>query len=146
MKIRCSALILRHNKLLFLQYNYAGGPVYCLPGGGLNPGETLTQALARELLEELGFEDPRIGPLTFATEVLDAPNLMPTLHLVFSVEVQGEPQVNPAETKADGWIWLDRESLEQEALYPPINAAIQTWLAGSPLPCYLGPAPKRIWK
>lgn len=43
---------------------------WCTPGGGMEDGESLTQALHREMVEETGVE-PRIGKLLFVQQFHD---------------------------------------------------------------------------
>lgn len=59
------AVILKDNKMLLLRReDGTEGPFWDLPGGRLQPNETITQALIRELQEELpSFQNPQIGEL-----------------------------------------------------------------------------------
>lgn len=59
-KSRVRAIICHNNKLLLVQLK--GYTTWCLPGGGIEPGEGVVEALERELMEELGVK-ANIGPL-----------------------------------------------------------------------------------
>lgn len=63
------AIIFQTGKLLTIKYIDAEGEYFSLPGGGQEAGETLTQALERECLEEFGAEI-EVGPLRYIREYI----------------------------------------------------------------------------
>ncbi|MET9275830.1 bifunctional GNAT family N-acetyltransferase/NUDIX hydrolase [Kribbella sp. NPDC003557] len=49
------------DRILLVRFEFADGPLWATPGGGLEAGETLVEGLRRELAEEVGlsgFDDP----------------------------------------------------------------------------------------
>lgn len=50
------AIVIKDDKLLVMRRNKFGQEYYILVGGGVDAGETPEQALARELIEETGFQ------------------------------------------------------------------------------------------
>lgn len=63
------AIIIKGNKFLVEQVDQGRGIFYKLPGGGHHFGETIHEALHRELKEELGL-DARISTLLFIRDYL----------------------------------------------------------------------------
>ncbi len=51
------------DRILLVRFEFPAGTRWALPGGGVDAGETLEQALRRELIEEVGLDDLEVGPL-----------------------------------------------------------------------------------
>ncbi|MCF8324483.1 MAG: NUDIX domain-containing protein [Leadbetterella sp.] len=123
MKTRPSAIILSDNNLLTLKYNYNGNLLYAIPGGNLEFGEKLKEALERELQEEIGLVI-EVQNLLFLAEVHQQNK--DTLHCVFNTKiVSGIPQLNPKETTALEICWIPIETIEDYNLYPNIKTQIK---------------------
>lgn len=65
-RIRCTGLIIKQNSVLLVEYN-DNGIHYNLPGGGLEPGETILEGVIREVFEETTAEVD-VGPLALIYE------------------------------------------------------------------------------
>ncbi len=119
MRIRPSALIIQEQQLLTLKYTYPGGVIYALPGGNLEFGENLKDALERELQEELGIEAAISDLHTIAEVLFEGKN---TIHIVFHCSgFKGDIVLNPSETTAEAYEWLALEELHKYTLYPNIG-------------------------
>ena len=54
LRVGCSATIFHSDKQRVLLTRRSDNGVWCLPGGGMDPGESAAEACAREVLEETG--------------------------------------------------------------------------------------------
>ena len=67
-RVAVRALVLdADGRTLLVQYRRPVGDEswWGTPGGGVDPGETDEQALARELREEIGLDEPELGPVVY---------------------------------------------------------------------------------
>jgi 8-oxo-dGTP diphosphatase len=72
--IIAAAILRQGDKILLVHQQGPDDPTatWALPGGAVEEGELLTEALAREVREETGLEVVRVGPLAYAAQT-DAP-------------------------------------------------------------------------
>lgn len=98
--------------VLLVRFEFPSGTRWALPGGGIETGEGPEAALTRELNEEIGLAQPKIGKLIWTRE-----HMIPLFdnkwdgqrELIFQVEVPQRFNPTPAMTPTE----LQSESLHE---------------------------------
>jgi ADP-ribose pyrophosphatase YjhB (NUDIX family) len=145
-RIRVSAILRWRGRILLCKHEKLGGDVWLLPGGGVQPGESLLRALRRELWEETrlfphGAELPLEGPVALVDSI--APDGSPVrkhvVHVIFAADVLDDSLENLAsEDEAVGGHRLFRPwELDEVLVHPPIQRFLRRWQPGDPA-VYLG--------
>ena len=97
-----AAAILRRDDGCLLLTSRPAGKAYAgyweLPGGKLEAGESVAQALARELHEELGLAVAPADVRPWRSLLADYPHALVRLHFCLVVAWQGEPQMREGQT------------------------------------------------
>lgn len=92
-RVNVRGIIFRDNKLLSQQLqpdkNEKPRDYWCTPGGGVEDGESILQALNREMIEETGVS-PKIGRLLFVQQFYEPAKNQEQLELFFHIENHGD--------------------------------------------------------
>jgi 8-oxo-dGTP diphosphatase len=141
-RIRVSAILRRENRILLVRQEKPGREYWLLPGGGVHAGESLADALLRELAEEIGIEEelPFEGPVAIADSI--APPGAPAkhvVHIVFAGYLGGRSleRVTSSDAAVRNQRLFDLDEIADIALHPPIQRFLARWQPGDPV-VYLG--------
>jgi 8-oxo-dGTP pyrophosphatase MutT (NUDIX family) len=148
-KVRVSAFICRGGTVLLANQRRRGRDVWLLPGGGVERGEALAEALEREVFEETGLRVVA-GREPLALIQAISPDHGATRHLIEIVfEASPQDQAALESRDPDDWgprdpaivhlRWFGPSDLERVAIHPPIHTTLAAWArareaqVGSPL-------------
>ena len=90
-EVRVAGLLRRNGRLLLIEHEKQGRRYWVIPGGRVEEGESLAEALAREFREELGLA-VEVGDLVLVNDFLAADRHV--VNLYFAVE-PSEPSAQP---------------------------------------------------
>jgi 8-oxo-dGTP diphosphatase len=142
-RIRVSALLRWENRILLCRHEKPGKAYWLLPGGGVNSGESLADALQRELLEEVGIEDelPLEGPVAIVDSIAPVKSFAAkhVVHIIFAGDLSGRSleRVTSKDAAVRGHRLFELGELDGVVLHPPIQRFLRRWQPGDPV-VYLG--------
>jgi 8-oxo-dGTP diphosphatase len=142
-RIRVSAILRWHGRILLCRHEKPGKEYWLLPGGGVNSGEGLVDALDRELREEVAVEDvPVEGPVAIVDSIAPVRSFAQkhVVHIIFAGDLSGRSleTVTSADAAVRGHRLFDIADLDEIVLHPPIQRFLARWQPGDPV-VYLGP-------
>jgi ADP-ribose pyrophosphatase YjhB (NUDIX family) len=142
-RIRVSALLRWKGRVLLCRHEKAGREYWLLPGGGVNSGESLVNALHRELAEEIGIDDelPVEGPVAIVDSISPARSFAAkhVVHIIFAGDLGGRSleRVTSQDAAVRGHRLFGVSDLDGVVLHPPIQRFLRRWQPGDPA-VYLG--------
>jgi ADP-ribose pyrophosphatase YjhB (NUDIX family) len=142
-RIRVSALLRWSDRILLCRHEKPGKEYWLLPGGGVEAGESLVEALHRELHEEIGIEDepPFEGPIAIVDSIApkSAPKQKHVVHIIFAADLSGRTleRVTSADAAVRGHRLFAPDEVDDVVLHPPIQRFLARWQPGDPV-AYLG--------
>ena len=142
-RVRVSLLLRWQDRVLLCRQEKPGKEYWLLPGGGVEAGETLEEALHRELGEELGLWDALQveGPIAVAESI--APDWRPgdkhVVHVIFGADLSHRSleDVESQDPVVRGARLFSLDELEEIVVHPPMKRFVQRWQPGDPS-VYLG--------
>jgi ADP-ribose pyrophosphatase YjhB (NUDIX family) len=142
-RIRVSAILRWRERVLLCRHEKPGKEYWLLPGGGVNSGESLVDALYRELAEELGIDDqpPVEGPVAIVDSIAPVRSFAPkhVVHIIFAGDLGGRSleTVTSHDAAVRGHRLFTVGDLDGVVLHPPIQRFLSRWQPGDPA-VYLG--------
>jgi 8-oxo-dGTP diphosphatase len=142
-RIRVSAILRWRGRVLLCRHEKPGKEYWLLPGGGVNSGESLVDALHRELEEEIGIDEdlPVEGPVAIVDSIAPARSFAAkhVVHIIFAGDLGARSleAVTSQDAAVRGHRLFEVADLDGVVLHPPIQRFLSRWQPGDPA-VYLG--------
>ncbi|MEW6608517.1 MAG: NUDIX hydrolase [bacterium] len=137
--VRVALVVLKEDKILLVQHQKKGRKYWLLPGGRVNFGETLIEAIQREMLEEANIK-VKVGDLLFISDAI-SPDIDSKRHIInifFEGEMIGGELKIGNEEILQQIEFIPVSQLDKLTFYPMVKEELREWLQKRKPLGYLG--------
>jgi ADP-ribose pyrophosphatase YjhB (NUDIX family) len=119
-RIRVAAIIVHDESILLVRHVKNGQSYWLLPGGGLEYGESLEEALCRELREETNLE-VRVGDLVIVNDSINPDGTRHVINLCFTAEIVSGKLTCGIDHRLEEVRFVPLEELSKLTFYPDVR-------------------------
>ena len=140
--IRVSALIMRGDTALLVRQSKGPQTYWLLPGGALELGETLEEAVHREVREECSIGLTLRGPLGVVESISpDRGRSRHVVHFMYAATAAPNAEAVASDSAILEVRWVTAQEVGSMVVHPPIVDLVTDWMtalvAGGPLPPFV---------
>lgn len=141
-RVRVAAIIISGDRILLAKHRRGSSIYWLLPGGGVEFGETLEEAVVRELQEEAALEI-RVKDLVIVNDSIPPNKHRHVLNVYFTAEVLGGVLTPGCDSRLVGMEYVPLERLDTLMFYPDVRPEVLRGIKeGFRATTYLG----NLWK
>ncbi len=129
--------MIEDDKFLLISHRKDGDVYWLLPGGGVEYGESLEEALKREFSEELNITI-EIQGLAFVCDSIDPLGSRHILNIIFYCAHTGGSYILGDDKRLSGYDFFHVTGLKDVKLFPPINLELIAAVDRSAHGMYIG--------
>lgn len=126
-RVRVAALLVLDGMIVLVRHRKGDQRYHLLPGGGLNWGEPLTDALIREVAEETGLACEPIRPILI-NDTIAPDGSRHVVNITFVCEGSGVPTGCPDDPRVEAVDLIDPDRLQSLDLRPPLATHLLDYL------------------
>lgn len=136
-RIRVAGILGKDHKILLVAHKKDGRVYWLLPGGGVNYGESLEEALKREFREELNIQ-VEVGQPYLIFDSIEPSGKRHIVNICFNCDyISGDLKLGKDRRLHDYKFFEDNE-IKSIDMFPPINHELSRRLNGEKSELYLG--------
>lgn len=122
-RVRVAVVVVRGDSILLVRHQKGAASYWLLPGGGVDFGEPLAEALRREVREETCL-DVRVGDLILASDSIAPDGSRHVVNLCFKAEVAGGELGQGSDERVVEARYVSVEELQELRLHPDLCAEL----------------------
>lgn len=140
-RIRVAGILLKGDEILLIAHKKNGDIYWLLPGGGVDYGESLEEALVREFQEELNIT-VNVNDVAIISDSIDPSGERHVVNICFyCTHAGGDFSLGDDKRLHDFRFFKDAE-IENIDIFPPINKNLKSIIGGNSGMKYIG----KLWK